>query len=621
MKTITSTLLLILFFITLPALYTLELDDQKMAAFFNDRAPRIIEENDIAGIVICLVHNGSIVYSRGFGYSDIDNKVKVDPAKTLFRAGSISKLFTWTAVMQLVEQGKIDLDEDINTYLGDFRLPDTFPEPITMKHLMSHTPGFEDNVLGLMAKDESRLKPLARIIKEQKLKRIWPPGTVVSYSNYGASLAGYIVELISGMPFEEYIETYIFKPLNMNNSTFRQPLPDHLKTRMSKGYNSQKNMLVEQGFEYLLGGPAGCISITAHDMAQFLLAHLNQGSLDGNIILQPETIKQMHSTHFKPDPNANGLAHGFIEYDTHAQRIIGHGGDTIYFHSNCGIIQEHNFGYFFSTNTNSTVMPLHFLVDEFLKEFFPAPTGSELAITNSRSLKEYTGTYRATRRSESDLSKVMSLFMTSTVKVSKDGRGLDIFDIFIKEYITYVEVKEGTFQRSDGYDSYTFLKNSKDEIDAVIYNRLPVITFIRLPAWESQVVIIIIAGLAVIMILSGIIVRPVGLMAIFSKKNKPSGFARWAGFTGSILILFYLIYIILLIVYLTGDVVFELPNPLLFIVPGIIFFINIGIIIFCPFAWIKSFWKLPGRIYYTSMTVISSAFLWLLYYWNFLFPG
>lgn len=612
---------IIFFFIILPAIYSLELDDQKMADFFNDHIPVIMEEHNIAGIVICLVQNGGIVYSRGFGYSDIENQMPVDPAKTLFRAGSISKLFTWTAVMQLVEQGKLDLDEDVNLYLEDFRLPDTFPEPITMKHLMSHTPGFEDKVIGLFTKDESKLMPLARVIEDQKLKRIWPPGKVVSYSNYGISLAGYIVEQKSGMPFEEYIEMYIFKPLKMNYSTFKQPPPDHLQAYLSKGYSVREKIPVEQGFEYVQGTPAGGISITAHDMARFLLAHLYHNPQDGNAILQPETLKQMHSTHFKPDPNANGLAHGFIEYNMHDQRIIGHDGDTIYFHSSSGIIPEHNFGFFFSANTDTGMVPIHFLLDDFLKEFFPAPTGTDRAIPNSRNLKEYTGTYASTRRSESDLSKVMSLFMQSNVRVSKDGKSLDIFDIFTRKYVSCVEVKERTFQRSDGYDSYTFLTNNKNEINAVIFNRLPVMTFRRIPAWEDMSVLLIIEVLVIFLILSGIIVRPVGLMAIFSKKHKATGLARWAGYTGSLLILFYLVYIILLIIYLAGDVVFTLPSPLLFVVPVIILIITIAMMVFCIAGWKNNYWKLPGRIYYTCITVISFGFLWLLYYWEFLFPG
>src|SRR5262249_1443685 len=184
-------------------------------AFFPDALPRAA----IPGAVVVVVKDGKVLLEKGYGFSDIKTRAPVDPARTLFRPGSISKLFTWTAVMQLVEQGKLDLDRDVNDYL-DFQIPATFPKPITMRNLMTHTAGFEEHIKGLMVDDPARLLPLRTALIDSLPKRIYPPGEVSAYSNYGASLAGYIVQRVSGEKFEEYIAHHIFGPLHMEHSTF-----------------------------------------------------------------------------------------------------------------------------------------------------------------------------------------------------------------------------------------------------------------------------------------------------------------------------------------------------------------------------------------------------------------
>ena len=193
-------------------------------------------------------------------------ELPVDPERTIFRIGSVGKVFTWTAVMQLVEQGKLDLDADINTYL-DFRIPDTYPQPITLKHLMTHTPGFEDNAFGFASTTPEGMEPIGEWLANNIPARVWPAGEVPAYSNYGATLAGYIVERVSGMPYEDYIEQHILDPLAMTKSTPRQPPPAALEADMALGYEYQDNAFQPQGFEYMTIVPAGSISSTARTSA------------------------------------------------------------------------------------------------------------------------------------------------------------------------------------------------------------------------------------------------------------------------------------------------------------------------------------------------------------------
>jgi CubicO group peptidase (beta-lactamase class C family) len=199
--------------------------------FLDALIPSQLRNRNIAGAVVSVVKDGQVLFQKGYGYADFEAKKPVLPDQTLFRPGSISKLFTATAVMQLVEQGKLDLDRDVNDYL-DFEIPKTYPEPVTLRRLLTHTAGFEDTLKNLFVAHESDLKPLSTYLLNEMPARIFPPGKVPSYSNYGFTVAGYIVERVSGEKFERYIDNHILKPLQMTNSTFDQPLPPQLAPQM-----------------------------------------------------------------------------------------------------------------------------------------------------------------------------------------------------------------------------------------------------------------------------------------------------------------------------------------------------------------------------------------------------
>jgi CubicO group peptidase (beta-lactamase class C family) len=174
-----------------------------LEAFLDGIVPQQLERENIAGATISVVKDGKLLFARGYGYADVANKKPVVAEETLFRPGSVSKLFTWTAVMQLHEQGKLDLDRDVNEYL-DFKIPDAFGQPITLKNILTHTPGFEEQVKDLFT--TGAVSPdLGQYVKTHIPTRIYPPGTVPAYSNYATALAGYIVERVSGRPFNDYI--------------------------------------------------------------------------------------------------------------------------------------------------------------------------------------------------------------------------------------------------------------------------------------------------------------------------------------------------------------------------------------------------------------------------------
>ena len=228
-------------------------DPQELEAFLDGVFAEQMDVNNIPGATVVVVKDGELFFTKGYGYVDLEERIPVDPNKTIFRLGSVSKLFTWTAVMQLAEQGKLDLNTDINTYLTEFNIPDTYPEPITLVHLMTHTSGFEERITGLTAHGPEDIEPMGEYLATNMPARVRPPGEFSSYSNYGAGLAGYIVEEVSGMPFEEYVQENIYEPLDMQHSTFHQPLPPELAANMALSYSMENGVYRAEEFEHIKG--------------------------------------------------------------------------------------------------------------------------------------------------------------------------------------------------------------------------------------------------------------------------------------------------------------------------------------------------------------------------------
>src|SRR5215218_7343391 len=210
-------------------------DPAEMKAFLDEELGREMEKHHIAGAAVSVVKDGKLFFAKGYGDADLKKDIPVDPEQTTFRIGSTAKLFTWTTVMQLAEQGKLDLNEDINTYL-DFRIPDTYSQPITLKDLMTHTAGFEDRYYERLAKDPDELEPPREWLISHMPARVSPPGDVAAYSSYGAALAGYIVARVSGEPYDQYVQEHILNPLGMVHTTAQSPMPPDMRTHSSVGY-------------------------------------------------------------------------------------------------------------------------------------------------------------------------------------------------------------------------------------------------------------------------------------------------------------------------------------------------------------------------------------------------
>jgi CubicO group peptidase (beta-lactamase class C family) len=407
---------------------------QDLSTFFGGMVPYMLERGDIAGGAIVVVQDGKVSFAQGYGYADLQHRTPVSPAATLFRIGSVSKLFTWTAVMLLVEQHKLDLDRDINTYL-DFKIPSRFDKPITLRELMTHTAGFEDTMQDLLPATPAGVD-LGRYLKAHMPARIFPPGRIVAYSNYSAGLAGYIVERVAGEPLDEYIRRHILRPLDMHHSTFKQPLPNNLAPLLAKGYVTASDGKPHP-FELVNPAPAGAMTASALDMANFMIAHLQNGRFGNTQILQVRTAELMHSPQYAAAPGLNGFDLGFYQENRNGRRIIGHGGDTIVFHSDLHLLLDANVGIFMAFNSagkNGAVNGVRSAIFRaFLDRYFPysAPRAPTLASAKADAAR-VVGAYESSRRNQSALPWLYLLNQahvaalpdgTLTVSVLRDNAG------------------------------------------------------------------------------------------------------------------------------------------------------------------------------------------------------
>ncbi|NIJ37376.1 CubicO group peptidase (beta-lactamase class C family) [Sphingopyxis panaciterrae] len=387
-----------------------------------------LPRSDIAGATVAIVKDGKILLTKGYGYADAQKRVPVDADRHLFRVASISKLFTWTAVMQQVERGRIDLDADINRYL-DFKIPPFHGKPLTMRHLMTHTAGFELVMRNLFRASPDGVK-LGDRLKQWVPDRLYAPGTTPTYSNYATALGAYVVERVSGERFEDYSERHILGPLGMARSSFRQPLPAPLARDLSNGY------LLGSGapfpFEYTAHIPAGGLTSTAPDIARFMIAHLNGGVLGEHRILQEASARTMHASPYAMLPPLHGMGLGFAQHDINGHRVIVHDGDTRFFHSQLNLFPDDNVGLFLSLNSTGRDGAMDMVRSAFFKQFadryFPAADARAVTAPGvdpkmaAKHARAMIGHYIASDRSASNFLAINSFRFPTVVEIDDEGQ-------------------------------------------------------------------------------------------------------------------------------------------------------------------------------------------------------
>ena len=604
-----------------------ELTESDLEAFLDGMVPLQISREDIAGAVITVVKDGKPFFAKGYGYSNVEKRIPVSPDTTLFRPGSISKLFNWTGIMQQVELGKLDLDRDVNDYL-DFKIPQTFPKPITLRDIMTHTPGFEETVQELFVPTAANLTPLDQYVKAHLPVRIYPPFTTPAYSNYATTLAGYILQRVSGEPFDSYVEHHIFQPLEMSHSTTRQPLPPALQPLMSNGYDVASGPA--KPFEFVEAAPAGSSSVTGADMQHFMIAHLQDGRYNGAQILRPETAQMMHARQFSNLPDMNGMCLGFYEETRNGHRIIGHAGDTEYFHSDLHLILDAGIGFFISYNsagkgeTRAREAVWHAFLDRYFPYDPPAAPAQPTAVADARLVS---GRYLISRRAETTILKVSNVLGETKVSSDTDGKiKVDSIKDESGQPKKLEEIGPLMFRAVHGQDRVGFKRDQSGQL--VLVTDFPVFVFQRSPwnedsAWNVPLILCVIA-----LLLLTLLLWPVGafIRRHYGKTLNLTPQQRRLRLIVRLACLFDLLFVLGLAVFFSmaeKDIGVLSPrfNPMLRIIQLIGWLGVLGTFAAVYNAFLS--WREQGRWFWsksadTLIALACVAFVWFVYTWNML---
>lgn len=603
------------------------LDDAKDVEAFADQFFREkMAERHVPGAVFVVVKDGRIAFAKGYGLADRERKIPVVPEKTVFRVASVSKLFTATAVMQMVERGRLKLGDDVNHYLRAFQLKEPFPRPVTLANLLTHTGGFDERTIGTAARSRSEVRPLGEYLAARMPACSLPPGDVISYSNHGMALAGYIVEESSGVPFARYVDENILQPLGMRHSSFDPG--EELEAALAVGYDYERDGDSYRPVTraYLNDAPAGQLVATGTDVAAFMIAHLQDGRYGDKRILQESTAREMHRQHFTQHPRLPGCAYGFFERFENGRRSLEHSGDLPGFASLLFLLPAEGVGFFVSCNRNEFNLRDD-LAKAFLDRYYPAaaapfpPPPADFA----RRASLFAGHYRYNRYSRTTLEKLIAAVQLR-VADGRDGTlTIEIPGILreVLDPIRLVEVEPLLFRRDDGDRYAAFRMDADGRITHLTLNVMgTTVVLEKVPWYETPPVQGGLAAGFLAVFLSACVIWP--LLALFrrwrgwaSPPLRPR-LTTWLAWLVSALNLAFVVGFAAAVYYF--DLEYGLPPvmPAVLAIPPASAGLTV-VLVACVFlarrnrsgTWLR-------RSYVSLIALASVGFLFLLNFWNLL---
>jgi CubicO group peptidase (beta-lactamase class C family) len=599
-------------------------DPADLEAFWDEYMEKTMEELHIAGAAVSIVKDGELFFTKGYGYADLENGIPVDPEQTGFRIGSTTKLFTWTAVMQLYEQGKLNLDADVNSYI-DFKIPDTYSEPITLKHLLTHTSGLEQRWYEFLIHDPDDMIPAGEFLASHIPTRVRPPCELAGYSNYNTNLAGYIVARVSDMPYDQYIQENILEPLGMKYTTVAAVPSPEMEKLQSVGYTYQEGTFQVYPDYWAQPGtvPSAGAQASAGDMGRFMIAHLQDGRYsDENIadtrILEEATTQQMHSTLFTYDPRLMGITYGFIENSHNGQRTIGHYGGSLEMNSGLLLLPDQNMGLFVAFNSTGgaevTTQHLGFM-DAFYDHFYPAPEveSIEPPADFSERAGRFTGTYRTTAGAITTSEK----FMAQEFTISDPGDDTLLFSTPHFGDYQFVEMAPLFFREVDGELVMVFGEDDRGRITHMVFDLAPMWSFEKMNWYETLSFTLVMFGVCLLIFLSLIITLLIGSIRDRlqgrGRQSLPGGVktARWIAVGICILNIVFVPATMQ-----TGSPInlfgISLIYRLVLGLPVLAAVLTVSALVYTVLAWKDSYWGVVGRAHYTLVTLAALAFIWVL---------
>jgi CubicO group peptidase (beta-lactamase class C family) len=596
-------------------------------AFFAEQ----MEVSHLPGAVFVVVKDGQTLFSKGYGYANLENQRPVVADETLFLPGSVGKVFAALAVMQLVEQGKLSLRSDVNEYLDDFQIPDTYPRPVTVGDLLTHSAGFDERFIGEAAATPEELLPLGQYLAQNMPPRTMPPGDNISYCNHCYALAGYLVEKVTGLTWEEYVTENILLPLGMSRSTIQQPPPADLAADLAVGYVYAGGEYIDAPYPLMNIAPAGALYSTATDTARFMVAQLQKGLYGDTRILEEETYQYVHELGFANHPQLRAYTYGgFSRFTAHGQRVLSKGGDVGGFSSLLVLFPDQGLGFFTAFNAAidpfSAEEPREELLTQFLDHYYPT-ADQPIDPQPSPDLARVAGNYRWNRLSRVTAEKALNpVGIMQLHLVPADDGTLSVSSVVpLMQPGTYTEVEPLLFQSVDGADYISFREDERGQITHM-FGRIgeEPATFEKVLWYERDVVQL---GLIVLLLASFLSVLAWPVASLVRRLRKRQGhdprlarIARWLAMAVGILNLAFIVgFAVTLMQGLSGGG----PYPpswfvALLVLPIVTAALSIVLLALALLAWKDRYWSLVGRLHYSLVTLAGLVFVWLVNYWNLL---
>ncbi len=612
-----------------PVTRSIQLAPEELEAFLDPFLSRQMDELHVPGLVLVVVKSGQIVFRRGYGFGNLEDRTSIDPDKTLFRVASVSKLFTSTAVMQLVERGLVRPDDDVNTYLDLFQIPPTHDSPVTLANLLTHTGGFDERYIGMAARRESEVLGLGTYLAARMPPRVLPPGDVISYSNHGMALAGYVVEAVSGLEFAQYAELNILRPLGMDDSTFR--LQPNSAPNLAVGYAYRNGEYRSLPFDYSQISPAGSLVATATDMACFMIAHLENGRCGDDRILEADTIREMHAQQWTHHPRLPGFAYGFYEHFENGRRLLVHGGNLGGFASGLFLLSEEDLGIFVAYNADRSELR-EALIEQFFDRYYPAESASaatrpDLPHDPVIQPARFTGTYRLNRYPLHTFDK-WSVLSESRLEfhVTASERGTLIlrYPRDSREATEYVQVEPLLFRSVDDEDHVAFRQDPEGRVTAMFLQFSGPVALERLPWYATSLFHSLLHGLLALVFLSVGAVWLHGRVVRGSEVREPESRLEGAAQTGArLLSALNMIFLLGLPTALALD-----PQGLTYGAPPVVILLLViplfttamapGLLFLNVLVWKRGCASNFDRWHHSVVTLAAVAFIPYLMYWNLL---
>ncbi|MDA0565759.1 beta-lactamase family protein [Streptomonospora sp. S1-112] len=588
---------------------------ENVRRFLDERVPEILAEHQVPGAAVAVVADGEQVHAGGYGEADVAEGTPVDPEGTSFPMASVSKSFTATAVLQLVDEGRLDLHADVNEYLPeDARVPDTYPgEPITLHHLLTHTAGFEDSIEGMAAPSREGLLPLADYASRYQPARVYPPGRFIAYSNYGTTLAGLAVQEVSGTPFNDYLARNVFEPLGMSRSGFAAP--DEAAQAFTTPTLYADSPETTAAPMYVNQGPAGEGWATAADMSRFMLALLNGGELDGERVLSAESTEAMLAHQADLHPELTGAGYGTWDRFWNGPRVVGHSGDLDGAHSEYALVPELDLGVYAVVNGDGLAEnPLKDararIIDAVLTEFAGTTGAPEPAAAAEVDLDRYAGTYTTTRTSTSEPSAAMVVMDQMSVSVTGDGRLRTVNAIFGEQ--TWTPVGDGVFRSAEG-EQLAFAEDG-GEVIGLGLDAIPSQDYERRAWYEAPTPHFAAAGAALVVMLTVLAWPVTALVRRLRGRTRPTtAAARAASAAAGLAVLVVVAFAGYLVYLLSSNYAFTWAmftgSPMLTVPLAVAAVVTVPVLVGVAAAWIRRWWTVAGRIHFTLVAASLTVFL------------